>query len=40
MKLRTVLLTGDNRAAAEAIAKEVGIDDVRAEVKPGREGRA
>jgi Cu+-exporting ATPase len=32
--LRTVLLTGDHRAAAEAIAKQVGIDDVRAEVKP------
>jgi Cu+-exporting ATPase len=35
LKLRTVLLTGDNRATAEAIAKEVGIDDVRAGVKPG-----
>ncbi len=34
LKLRTVLLTGDNRAAAERIAAEVGIDDVRAEVKP------
>ena len=34
--LRIVLLTGDNRAAAEAIAKLVGIDDVRAEVKPAQ----
>jgi Cu+-exporting ATPase len=35
LNLRTVLLTGDNRAAADAVAKRVGIDDVRAEVKPG-----
>jgi Cu+-exporting ATPase len=35
MGLRTVLLTGDNRETAEAIAREVGIDDVRANVKPG-----
>ena len=33
-KLRTVLLTGDNKAAAQAVALQVGIDDVRAEVKP------
>jgi Cu+-exporting ATPase len=34
MNIRTVLLTGDNRAAADAVAKLVGINDVRAEVRP------
>ena len=33
--IRTVMLTGDNRGAAAAVAKELGIDDVRAEVLPG-----
>jgi Cu+-exporting ATPase len=32
--LRPVLLTGDARATAEAVAKEVGIDEVIAEVMP------
>ncbi|MFI8768333.1 heavy metal translocating P-type ATPase [Streptomyces sp. R-07] len=32
--LRPVLLTGDHRAAAEAVAAEVGIDEVIAEVLP------
>ncbi len=33
-KLDVVMLTGDNQMAAEAIAEEVGIDAVRAEVRP------
>ena len=40
MGLRTVLLTGDNRATAEAIAKQVGIDDVRADVRPAGKAQA
>jgi P-type Cu+ transporter len=35
LKLKTVLLTGDNETAARFIAATVGIDDVRANVKPG-----
>lgn len=33
--LRTVMLTGDNKLVAEAIAKQVGNDDVIADVLPG-----
>jgi Cu+-exporting ATPase len=33
--LRTMLLTGDNERTARAVAAEVGIDDVTAEVLPG-----
>ncbi|MFN8187399.1 MAG: copper-translocating P-type ATPase [Gaiellales bacterium] len=33
--IRTVMLTGDNRATAERIAAELGIDEILAEVLPG-----
>jgi Cu+-exporting ATPase len=33
-RVRTVLVSGDNRGAAEAVARELGIDEVRAEVLP------
>ncbi|MGD0463932.1 MAG: heavy metal translocating P-type ATPase [Tepidisphaeraceae bacterium] len=39
MKLRTVLLTGDTAASAEAIAREVGIDQIQAQVKPDGKAR-
>src|SRR2546425_439449 len=34
MGLRTLLISGDARRVAEAIARAIGIDDVRAEVRP------
>jgi len=32
--LKIVMLTGDNKQTAEAVARQVGIDEVRSEVKP------
>src|SRR5205085_1956769 len=32
--IRTVLVSGDNRGSAEAVARQLGIDEVRAEVLP------
>lgn len=34
MGLKIVILTGDNHTTAKAIAKELGIDDVRADLEP------
>ncbi len=33
-KLRTVVLTGDRQSAADVLKSELGLDDVRAELKP------
>lgn len=35
MKIRTIMLTGDNKKTAEAIGISLGIDEVMAEVLPG-----
>lgn len=32
--VRTIMLTGDRRAAAEQVAREIGLDEVRAGLKP------
>jgi P-type E1-E2 ATPase len=37
--LKTVLLTGDNERAARRIAREAGIEQVYADVKPGDKAR-
>jgi Cu+-exporting ATPase len=39
MDLRTVLLTGDNAATAESIAKQSGIQEIHADVKPGEKAQ-
>ena len=38
--LRLVMLTGDNRTTAEAVARKLGIDEVRAEVLPDQKNEA
>ncbi|MFO0731980.1 MAG: heavy metal translocating P-type ATPase [Nitrospiraceae bacterium] len=37
--VKLVMVTGDHRATAEAVAKELDLDDVRAEVKPEEKSR-
>ncbi len=36
--LRLIMLTGDSRTTAEAVARKLGIDEVRAEVLPEEKG--
>ncbi len=38
--LRTLLLTGDNRATAQAVADDIGVDEVIADVLPGDKAAA
>lgn len=38
--IKVVMLTGDNRLSADAVARELGIDDVIADVRPAEKGKA
>jgi Cu+-exporting ATPase len=38
--IRTVMLTGDNRGSAQAVARALGIEDVRAELLPADKAQA
>jgi Cu+-exporting ATPase len=37
--LRLIMATGDHQATADAVAKQLGLDDVRAQVRPEDKGR-